>query len=75
VTGRLTVRSFDILREYASGLHGSERPSRFASARVRDEPVLNNPGGPDKKSLPPLFVSFLSFSDLPEIHEYRREYL
>jgi hypothetical protein len=61
VTGRLTVLSFDILREYASGLHSSKRPSRFSSARVRDEPVLNNPGGPHKKSLPPLFVTFLSF--------------
>jgi hypothetical protein len=38
VTGSLAVQSFDILHEYASGLHVSECPSRFASARFRDGP-------------------------------------
>src|SRR6266481_6051514 len=38
VTGSLAVQPFDILHEYASGLHASECPSRFASARFRDEP-------------------------------------
>jgi hypothetical protein len=37
-TGSLAVQSFDILHEYASGLHVSECPSRFAAARVRHEP-------------------------------------
>ena len=37
VTGSLAVQPFDILHEYASGLHASECPSRFASARFRDE--------------------------------------
>ena len=37
-TGSLAVQPFDILHEYASGLHVSECPSRFASAHVRDEP-------------------------------------
>ena len=32
------LQPFDILHEYASGLHVSECPSRFASARFRDEP-------------------------------------
>ena len=34
-TGSLAVQSFDILHEYASGLHASECPSRFVSARFR----------------------------------------
>jgi len=38
VTGSLADQPFDILHEYASGLHVSECPSRFASARFRDEP-------------------------------------
>jgi hypothetical protein len=38
VTGSLAVQPFDILHEYASGLHASECPSRFASARFRDDP-------------------------------------
>jgi hypothetical protein len=38
VTGSLAVQPFDILHEYASGLHVSECPSRVASARFRDEP-------------------------------------
>jgi len=38
VTDSLAVQPFDILHEYASGLHASECPSRFASARFRDEP-------------------------------------
>jgi len=38
VTGSLAVQPFDILHEYASGLYASERPSRFASVRIRDEP-------------------------------------
>ena len=37
-TGSLAVQPFDILHEYASGFYGSECPSHFASARVRDEP-------------------------------------
>jgi hypothetical protein len=37
-TGSLAVQPFDILHKYASGLHDSEYPSRFASARFRDEP-------------------------------------
>ena len=36
--GSLAVQPFDILHEYASGLHGSECSSRFGSARFRDEP-------------------------------------
>ena len=32
------VQPFDRLHEYASGVHVSECPSRFASARFRDEP-------------------------------------
>jgi len=35
VTGSLVVHPFDILHEYASGMHASECPSRFASARFR----------------------------------------
>ena len=35
--GSLAVQPFDILHEYASGLHVSECPSRFTSARFRDE--------------------------------------
>ena len=38
VTGSLAVQPFDIRREYASELHDSECPSRFASARFRNEP-------------------------------------
>ena len=38
LTGSLAVQPFDILHEYASGLYGSECPSRVASARVRNEP-------------------------------------
>ena len=38
VTGSLAIQPFDILHEYASGLHASECPSRFASARFRDDP-------------------------------------
>jgi hypothetical protein len=38
VTGSLALQPFDILHEYASGLHASECPSRFASARFRNEP-------------------------------------
>jgi len=38
VTGSLAVQPFDILHEYASGLHASECPSRFTSARFCDEP-------------------------------------
>jgi hypothetical protein len=38
MTGRLAVQPFDILHEYASGIHASECLSRFVSARVRDEP-------------------------------------
>ncbi|MDZ4855556.1 MAG: hypothetical protein SGJ26_11985, partial [Nitrospirota bacterium] len=30
-TGSLAAHPFDILHEYASGFHGSECPSRFAS--------------------------------------------
>jgi hypothetical protein len=37
-TGSLAVQPFEILHEYASGLHGSEGPSRFSSARFCDEP-------------------------------------
>jgi hypothetical protein len=37
MTGSLAVQPFDILHEYALGLHVSECPSRFASARFRDE--------------------------------------
>jgi len=37
-TGSLAVQPFDILHEYASGLHVSECPSRVASARFRGEP-------------------------------------
>jgi len=37
-TGSLAVQPFDILHEYASGLHVSECLSRFASARFRNEP-------------------------------------
>jgi len=37
-TGRLAVQPFNILHEYASGLHVSACPSRFASTRFRDEP-------------------------------------
>ena len=37
VTGSLAVHPFDILHEYASGLLGSEYPSRVASAPFRDE--------------------------------------
>ena len=36
--GSLAVQPFDILHEYASGLHGSECSLRFVSARFRDEP-------------------------------------
>ena len=36
--GSLAVESFDILHEYASGFDVSERLSRFASARFRNEP-------------------------------------
>ena len=38
MTGSLAVQPFDILHEYALGLHGSECPPRFASARFGDEP-------------------------------------
>jgi hypothetical protein len=38
MTGSLAVQPFDILNEYASGLHASKCPSRFASARFRGEP-------------------------------------
>ena len=34
----LAVQPFNTQHEYASGIHGSKCPSRFASARVRDEP-------------------------------------
>ena len=34
----LSAQLARILHEYASGLHGSECPSRLASARFRDEP-------------------------------------
>jgi hypothetical protein len=37
MTGSLAVQPFDILHEYASGLHVSKCPSRFASAPFRDE--------------------------------------
>ena len=37
-TGSLAVQSFDILHEYLEGIHVSACPSRFASARFRDEP-------------------------------------
>ena len=37
-TGSLAAHPFDILHEYASGFHGSECPSRFASARFRNKP-------------------------------------
>ena len=37
-TGSLAAHPFDILHEYASGFHGTECPSRFASAHFRDEP-------------------------------------
>ena len=38
VTGSLAVQPFGLLHEYAPRLHGSECPSRVASARVRNEP-------------------------------------
>jgi len=37
-TGSLAVQPFDILHEYALGLHSSECPSRFPSAPFRNEP-------------------------------------
>jgi len=36
--GSLAVQPFGILHEYAEGLNASECPSRFPSARFRDEP-------------------------------------
>ena len=39
-TGSLAAHPFDILHEYASGFHGSECPSRFASPRFRPSTVL-----------------------------------
>ena len=36
--GGLAVQRFDILREYASGLHAFESLSRFAFARFSEEP-------------------------------------
>ncbi|MGH7257938.1 MAG: hypothetical protein ACREIM_06125, partial [Nitrospiraceae bacterium] len=37
-TDSLGAHSFNILREYASGLRTSECPFRFSSTRFRDEP-------------------------------------
>ena len=36
--GRLAARTLPVLREYASGPHGSACPSHKATARFRDEP-------------------------------------
>jgi len=35
--GSLAIQHFEILREYALRLHGSEGSSRFVSARFRDD--------------------------------------
>ena len=44
MTGSLAVQSFDILHEYASRLHRSECPSRFASASLSRRTFMNNAG-------------------------------
>ena len=36
--GGLVARTLNVLHEYASGPHGSARPSRLASRRFRHEP-------------------------------------
>jgi hypothetical protein len=38
MTGSLTVQPLEILHEYASGLHASVRPFRFASVRFCNDP-------------------------------------
>ena len=38
VTGSLAAQPFDMFYEYAPGRNVAECPSRFVSARVRDEP-------------------------------------